>query len=161
MLCGHVRVVKATGGRLGPEACPGHWLVPSNRLSSQLSGWGPLVRAVRAPVLVVAVEPLAGQQEEDLARGRDGSTSIPLSSTVSHFFSSPAASLCLPAHHRPAIRHTKASNCPFQRAAQIKALSLPSSEYISPSNSVTKKGPFGFYVNFAGARGRRSSSGLR
>ena len=91
MLCGHVRVVKATGGRLGPEACPGHWLVPSNRLSSQLSGWGPLVRAVRAPVLVVAVEPLAGQQEEDLARGRDGSTSIPLSSTVSHFFSSPAA----------------------------------------------------------------------
>ena len=70
-----------------PPACPGHWL-PSNRLSSQLSGWGPLVRAVRA-VLVVAVEALGGQQEEDLARGGDPQgeqhSAVALS-TVSHFF---------------------------------------------------------------------------
>ena len=152
---------------MDPQACPaGHWLLASNRLSSQLSGCGPLVRAVRA-VLVVAVEALGGQQE-DLARGRDGSSrgeqhSAVALSTVSHFFSSPA-SLCLPAHHPPTIRHTKAGNCPFQRAAQIKA-AVPSpapSEYISPAaNSVTEKRAFGFYVNFAGARGRCSSSGLR
>ena len=71
-----------------PGACPGHWL-PSNRLSSQLSGWGPLVRAVRA-VDVVAVEALGGQQQEDLARGGDPQQgeqhSAVALSTVSHFF---------------------------------------------------------------------------
>ena len=111
--CGHVRGVKATGGRVDPQACPGHWLLPSNRQSSQLSGCGPLVRAVRA-VVVVAVEALGGQ-EEDLARGRDPEgeqhSAVALS-TVS--FSSFAS---LFTRSSSTIRHTKTGNCPFQRCS--------------------------------------------
>ena len=63
-ICGlRTRAGSKSHGR-DPRACPGHSLLPSNRLSSQLSGWGPLVRAVRA-VDVVAVEALGGQQQLD------------------------------------------------------------------------------------------------
>ena len=116
LFCGHVRAAKATGGRVDPRACPGHWLlllVASNRLSSQLSGCGPLVRAVRA-VLVVAVEALGGQQE-DLARGRhpegEQHSAVALS-TVS--FSSLQS---LFTRSSSTIRHTKTGNCPFQRCS--------------------------------------------
>ena len=131
--------------------------LPSNRLSSQLSGCcGPLVRAVRA-VLVVAVEGLGGQ-EEDRARGGhpegEQHSAVALS-TVSHFFSSPASLFTCSSS---SIKHTKTSNCPFQLCSN-KSLLSPSIQLrkqIYFSLSQTKKTSV-FYVNFAGVKERRSS----
>ena len=141
-LCGHVRAAKATGGRVDPRACPGHWLLllpASNRLSSQLSGCGPLVRAVRA-VLVVAVEALGGQQE-DLARGRhpegEQHSAVALS-TVS--FSSLQS---LFTRSSSTIRHTKTGNCPFQRCSNRSSRSV---NIFHQQTQSPKSDPLGFML---------------